>query len=733
MNPNDWEELNELYHSLLALSESEREERLLALSTESPQLVTQVRGMLGGTPPEGFMDPPDSSRALGAFLGVGLEGRVLGGFRIDHEVGRGGMGIVYAANQVAFDREVALKILPPFMCSDPQTAERFKRESLAASKVEHENVAAVIAAGESDGILYYAMEFVRGEKLADVLADAQGRKRFSVPSKAASTFAMVARALEAAHAEGVVHRDISPQNILVDADDKLRIIDFGLALLHSSPRLTRTGTVAGTPHYMSPEQASASLNEIDHRTDIYSVGVLMYEMLTGTLPFAGEELHEVLQLVIRGQVERPRRRDSSIPLELELICLRALDRDPGARYQAAGDLADDLERFVQGRPISLRPESFGKKCWRGVRRTLRDRRSIGAILVVATALMTVLALAVAEHKRAEGSIELEFVGSDKARLYLQELGPEPWQASALELFQDVEPGDRVVLTRLPGRRRFVLTDDAGGQAELTRDWSAGSHAHELVSLPLARANAELERLKCSIPRTEIHILLKMQNEDGVYVERWRTYVVDPFAIDRACVTNAEYQEFLRGSESPLDLQDKERDWVSALPLESLGLSWCALPATKMTSASARAYAESRGMRLPTFLEWLAAISVNDSAWDGDVAEQGFVIGERDLLRGRSMPAYLRFVEPADSGNQSTWGVVHPVGNVMQWLDHAVPVLNGDAIVASDFFTRMQAGSCWNTPDTFSLRELAMFFGMPAPVPYEAAPDCGIRCVSSLLE
>ena len=282
----------------------------------------------------------------------GAATRRFGDYELLEEIARGGMGIVYKARQVSLDRIVALKmILAGELASDAEVG-RFRAEAEAAANLQHPNIVAIHEVGEVNGQHYFSMDYVEGRSLADVVRDGP-----LPPRKAAEYCEAIARAVHYAHAHGTLHRDLKPSNVLLDAADQPRITDFGLAKREGSDvSLTVTGAVLGTPRYMSPEQASGSgIVEVGPTTDVYSLGVILYELLTGRSPFLGESPIDTIRRVIDTEPDPPRRLDRSIPRDLDTICMKCLEKDPARRYASAQDLAADLRRYLDGEPIVARP------------------------------------------------------------------------------------------------------------------------------------------------------------------------------------------------------------------------------------------------------------------------------------------------------------------------------------------------------------------------------------------
>lgn len=329
----------------------------------------------------------------------------LGDFRILGEVGRGGMGAVYEAEQVSLRRRVALKVLRFGAVSDPEAIQRFQREAETVARLHHTNIVPIFAVGCEGGVNYYAMQFIEGRSLDQVLR-AQGQP------PAAETVAawglQAADALAHAHARGVIHRDVKPSNLILDdAEGRIWLTDFGLAKRLDDVTLSMTGALLGTPRYMSPEQAAAANHKLDHRTDIYSLGASLYELATGQPVFTGDSPHNVISQILTVEPAPPRKHRPSLPRDLETILMKCLSKEPGQRYESARQLSDDLRAFLEGRPIAARRASWAERATRWVQ---RQRRSVAltAGAVAATLLLVALAAAgsYAWHRSRQAQVML---------------------------------------------------------------------------------------------------------------------------------------------------------------------------------------------------------------------------------------------------------------------------------------------------------------------------------------
>src|ERR1700678_3584896 len=269
-----------------------------------------------------------------------------GRYQVTHLIARGGMAMVYRAQDTLLNRAVALKILYPELSEDPLFVERFRREAQAAANLSHPNIVPVFDWGEDDGSYFIVMEYVEGRPLSAVLRDPQ---RLS-PRQIATIGAGVAAALAFAHRHGVVHRDVKPGNVLITPDGDVKVTDFGIArAMNTEESLAQTGAVKGTAAYLSTEQAEGK--GVDSRRDIYSLGVVLYEMGVGRPPFTGDSPVAVASKHFRDLLILPREANPAVPPALEAVTMKAMAKNPDARYGSAEELRADLLRFADGRPV----------------------------------------------------------------------------------------------------------------------------------------------------------------------------------------------------------------------------------------------------------------------------------------------------------------------------------------------------------------------------------------------
>lgn len=336
----------------------------------------------------------------------------LGDFRIIREIGRGGMGIVYEAEQESLGRRVALKVISDPSLASPNVLRRFQREAQAAARLHHTNIVPVFGVGQQDGKHYYVMQYIEGRGLDKVLSNLSARRDrpsespagsdkpqhgltgpYAAPASGNGYWREVARigvqaadALDYAHRHDTLHRDVKPGNLLLDAQGVVWIADFGLAKLAGRTDLTGPHRVVGTVRYMAPEMFEG---QSDARSDVYGLGLTLYELLTLQPAFDETAEHRLLVQVTEEEPPRPRTCNPKIPRDLEMIVLKAIARDPARRYQAADQLADDLRLFLEDRPVAARRTTAAERLWRWSRRnpSLAALSSATFLLLIAVAVL----------------------------------------------------------------------------------------------------------------------------------------------------------------------------------------------------------------------------------------------------------------------------------------------------------------------------------------------------------
>ena len=307
----------------------------------------------------------------------------LGDFRLLERLDGGAMGDVFLAEQVSLGRRVALKTMRAEIASSPAAATRFEREARALARLHHGNVVAVHGFGEQDGVRYLAMEFVEGRSLKEILRQAAEQGERLAPARVARWGAQLARGLAAVHAAGLLHRDVKPSNVRIDAEDRAVLVDFGLARLPGSSDVSRTGEFVGSPAYASPEQVRGE-SELDGRSDVYSLGATLYHALAGVPPFEGEHVEAVLHANLQRDPQPLRTHGEHLPRDLELVCAKAMEKAPERRYADARGLAEDLEAVLALRPVRARPASTLGRAHKWV------RRNRGTAVSLAVAVSAVL-------------------------------------------------------------------------------------------------------------------------------------------------------------------------------------------------------------------------------------------------------------------------------------------------------------------------------------------------------
>ncbi|HED65673.1 MAG TPA: hypothetical protein ENJ09_08980 [Planctomycetes bacterium] len=723
MKPERWSEVERIFHEALEREGGEREAFVRESCGDDEELRDEVLKMLGFVDPKAsFLKPP----SLSGDLPPGeLEQRRLGDFDLEEEIGRGGMGVVFRARQRSLGREVAVKVLPQSLTLTQRQVERFYREARAVAKLNHPGIVSMITVGAEGDTYYFAMDLVEGHDLAEEIdhlrAEARGegdgdwRPRSVLPSsRAHNYFREVSRlirdaadALQYAHEHGVVHRDIKPSNLLLDSDGHVRIVDFGLARDESQGSISKDGELAGTPHYMSPEQARAKKEGVDHRTDIYSLGVVLYELLTLKKPHTGTTNQEVLAHILYQDPPHIRREAPRVPRDLETICEAAMAKAPRDRYRTAADLSDDLTRFLNNEAIRRRPPSLAQRV---LRRLRRHHVLLGIVAAVVLALF-------AGRWFTRRGFESDRIAS-LPRLSVRSLGPDGRPIPAVVRIRPIDPlttqpGPAQVLGHTPlleapieqGYWRVIVAFDAGGFREVPLLADTPRQEFALVAHRKDDENAVTEGMvlfeggEFTIPDFEGPEGLR-----GVHAK------LEPFWISPTEVSVREYARFLdaTGREEPYPWKRHVTDRAAFVD------RYGDLPVTGVRLVDVVAYANWRGLRLPTAAEWYRAAGGDPPraypfSEDPNAALIGNVQGKSILSGPQKWPIYLEDARPVRSSPaaRTPEGLYHMLGNVAELTEslaldpftgEKLAVRKHDRFVLGFSWDFADRNSDWRTPE-----------------------------------
>jgi formylglycine-generating enzyme required for sulfatase activity/tRNA A-37 threonylcarbamoyl transferase component Bud32 len=726
-----------------------------------------------------LLSSPRSGDETGA-----LVGRQLDDFLIQKRIGHGGVGEVYLATQVSLQRTVALKRLRAGLLASDRQLVRFRREAVTNAKLVHPGIVPIHAIGACAGEHYIVMEHVQGRSLSDHLRDALtapgrnlafgARPGQSSVNRIAEIVAQVAEALAYAHEHGVIHRDVKPHNIVLDERDmRPRLVDFGLALVAGVETITDEGEIAGSSYYMSPEQTLARRVPIDHRTDIFSLGIVLFELLTGRRPFDGETRAEILFAIAFKEPSKLRLLNREVPRDLEIICMKALEKNPNRRYATAAAMAGDLRAFLDHKAILARPPGPMERTWRVV---VRRRLPIAAAgLMVASLVSGAFAYqSWSRHREMQAEEEwlqslactditscsaealksvvqridrmsdaaspdgrslaanlrariedygrqLKAAGLSMKEGYLNSNQSSPSlyvaalnrlrEASLLlpddeELQRSIqvteimpkltvttaEPGARVScrlidqFTGVPGEKRsigttpvrsfplepgyyrIIVEDEAVGFAELTRELFELGREYEVQAEihPTEEDPVGMVRIPagpCVVGQRYYHHSETCRHEQ---ISSEHTEDLPEYFIDRCEVSNLEYREFVRvtGHRQPYTWRDPSGPTAFTYRNE-----WDDLPVIGISWYDARAYAEWRGLRLPTHAEWQKAARGDHGLlypW-GRERRPGWA----NIAKGQPLhECWWRLLEPVRSMEEglSPYGLYHTLGNAEEWTE-----------------------------------------------------------------
>jgi serine/threonine protein kinase len=475
MTPERWQQINQVFDEALAQPAAERAAFLTRACAGDAKLRRRVEAMLAAdAQTDLLLDRPAQAAAAELFSAETsatqeseiLSGHTIGSYRLLHEIGRGGMGKVYLARDERLDRRLALKLLPARLTGDASRVARFQREARAASALNHPNILTIYDFGQDANRHYIASEYVEGQTLRDLLNEGN-----LTPMQALDVAAQVASALAAAHQAGIVHRDIKPENVMLRPDGYVKVLDFGLAKLTEvrsstddaatlasgdSGFETRTGMVLGTVSYMSPEQASGQ--KVDARTDLFSLGVVLYEMVTGHRPFEGRTRNHLLVAILDAEPP-PLSSYLAAPPQLESIINRALRKDREQRYQTAKDLLADLSKLKQDLELQARLRSNSTEESQAKART----RAGSVAAAVATSNAARFADKIKLDKKADFMLSAALVVALVAVAFWIYRPPTPSKLAAP--FQTVQP---VRITTLRKALAATISPDGKYVAYVTR-------------------------------------------------------------------------------------------------------------------------------------------------------------------------------------------------------------------------------------------------------------------------
>jgi tRNA A-37 threonylcarbamoyl transferase component Bud32 len=439
---------------------------------------------------------PNATMARAATAPAAVPTKKFGEYEILDTIARGGMGVVYKARQRKLNRVVALKMILAGQFADQSDVDRFYIEAEASANLRHPNIVGVYEVGEAEGQHYFSMDYIDGQSLADLV-----RENALAPRRAAGYVKTISEAMHYAHQEGILHRDLKPSNVLVDRKNQPLVTDFGLAKrTEGQSQLTMSGTIVGTPAYMPPEQASGKLDLISVRSDVYSLGAILYELLTSRPPFAAANPFETIKQVLEIEPVSPQTLNPNVPADLDTICLKCLQKEPDRRYATAQELVDELQRYLDGAPILARPVGPAERFRRWCRRNPKIAISAGTValtLVVATIVST------SQWRRAEvarGEAVEAQQEEAKART-AAETAQATAEASIVQMRTAIndlynivanddllnEPGAKPLRSKLLGKAASLfeqalkrVDDDPGVQADLARSlFSYGGILREL--------------------------------------------------------------------------------------------------------------------------------------------------------------------------------------------------------------------------------------------------------------
>lgn len=632
-------QVHELFTQAIAMPQSEWH-AFLNRQNLDPEVLARVKRLLDcHVKSSDFLSRP----AVALFPDLaGTLGNAVAEFRIMKEIGRGGMGVVYLAEDTILKRTVALKVLPPQADNENEATDRFRKEALAVARLSHPGIVQIYRTGTERGYAFIAMEFVEGytlrsDRIALRLEPAnaksarhEGVEPFRVQSvnpetrseasryqdkhyimDCARVVSEVADALDHAHRQGVIHRDVKPSNILLDQMGHARLTDFGVARIASDHTQQGTGDITGSFPYMSPEQARVNAIDIDHRTDIFSLGVVLYELLTGSRPFEGATPQDIIKSLSECEPVSIRTRNRLVPVDLATICHTAIEKRPHNRYQTMAHMAADLRCFLNSAPILARPPSLARRIAIACKKRLGTAGAVAAVLAVLSLSLMIVYINHQQHLRDSAWLSVES-DAPGCQVLLQSIDTQEFSVSESARSLGATPLNRVLLE--PGQYRLTIVQNDVTRAECNvLLFGTGPNNAVVLHVIDARQSSASRTASNAQDSRWVAYLRTPQNlrgspmhriEAGTYpfgvsAENTLTRVVSlpAFDIDSYEVSNQDYGAFLQETGHPAP------DSWSVLGSDP---KLADHPVVDITYTDAEAFARWAGKRLPTVLEWEAA-------------------------------------------------------------------------------------------------------------------------------
>ncbi len=645
-------------------------------------------------------------------------------FRIVKMLGQGGMGTVYLANDTVLDRQVALKVIARHLTHSPRALERFTTEARVAARLKHPGIVPVFRFGFDGTDHYLVTEYVDGPTLADEIATRRSAGLHSTRTEdlrrqqrqAIEWIANLAEALDHAHRNGVTHRDVKPSNILIDPNVGPRLADFGIALQAEAEATTQSHEILGSCYYMSPEQAATSAGAIDHRSDIFSLGVVLYELLTLRRPFEGDDVNSVLRAVETKDPPRPRKLNRRISRDLEVVMLKCLEKRPIDRYQSAAHLAADLRAVLSDHPILARPPGPLRRM---VRLAKRHRlATVGILFLVILFVIGGVALRQLQRERAlDATVSFEFIDSSSHPV----LSVQRREEDSPEYGPIVSMGalSEGAVRLKPGVYRFLIHD--GETRSIDFEDVLLTSSHKQFRIDWGSTAADPPGMVLFDP-DQLDPAQRAAFKDPITGAKTTDLpLTGPFWLDEAEVTNAEYREFVEATNAPTPFY-----WQNFDPAEIANL-----PVVALNRAQMLAYALWRGKRLPTAYEWLFAAQFPGGSgqvhpWGSDsrilelaIPSTAALTAQQQIDVQKILDAYRTFCDDASSHREfrTPAGLFHMFGNVHEMTSTVVTKQSGtlSVIAGGSWATDPRSSSCMDV-GTYRLDT--------------GAPNIGFRCARS---